>query len=95
MVFRLKHVWNLFTNIRSLWVSWLKTNVFHRKPFWIMEDSPGLSKTVRSMIQIKDMLVDFLKWEFPEVGNGQTAMFWFDSWNDRGLLIDFVLELVF
>lgn len=33
LVFRLKHAWNLFTNVESLWVSWLKSNVFHQKPF--------------------------------------------------------------
>lgn len=87
MGFRLKHVWNFFTNKDSLWIRWLKENVFHGKPFWLMEDSARLSKAVRSMVQIKDMLGDFLRCE---VGNGQTAMFWFDSWNDLGPLIEFV-----
>ena len=87
LVFRLKHVWNYFTNAGSLWVSWLKSNVFHRKPFWQMEDSPRLSKAVRSLIETKSMLVDFLKCK---MGNGQDAMFWFDSWNDLGPLIDLI-----
>lgn len=87
MVFRLKHVWNFFTNKDSLWIRWLKANVFHRKPFLLMEDSARLSKAVRSMVQIKDMLGDYLRCE---VGNGKSAMFWFDSWNDLGPLIEFV-----
>lgn len=87
MVFRLKHVWNLFSNPRSLWVSWLKGNVFHIKPFWLVEDSPRLSRAVRSMIQTKDMLLEFLKCE---VRNGQTALIWYDSWIDQGPLINFV-----
>lgn len=52
-----------------------------------MEDSPRLSKAMRSMIEIKSMLVDFMKCR---VGNGLNAMFWFDSWSDLGPLIDFV-----
>ncbi|CAG7901047.1 unnamed protein product [Brassica rapa] len=39
------------------------------------------------MIETKSMLVDFLKCK---VGNGQDAMFWFDSWSDLGPLIDFI-----
>lgn len=47
LVFRLKQVWNLFANVGSLWVAWLKGNVFHRKSYWITEESPSQSKTVR------------------------------------------------
>lgn len=52
-----------------------------------MEDSPRLSKAVRSLIKVKDLLVQFLKCE---VGNGRTALFWFDSWNDLGPLLTFI-----
>ena len=86
MVFRLKHVWNYFTNPDPLWVDWLKVHVFHRKPFWMMEDNPRLSKAVQSMVQTKDQLVDFLRCQ---IGNGKSAMFWFDSWNSLGPLIEF------
>ncbi|XP_013624393.1 PREDICTED: uncharacterized protein LOC106330483 [Brassica oleracea var. oleracea] len=86
MVFRLKHVWNYFTNPDPLWVDWLKVHVFHRKPFWMMEDNPRLSKAVQSMVQMKDQLVDFLRCQ---IGNGKSAMFWFDSWNSLGPLIEF------
>lgn len=87
MVFRLKHVWNYFTNADSLWVAWLNKNVFHRKPFWIMEDSPRFYKAVRSMLQLKDILVDFLRCE---IGNGHTATFWFDSWTEFGPLMNYI-----
>ncbi|KAG2314218.1 hypothetical protein Bca52824_017340 [Brassica carinata] len=87
MVFRLKQVWNLFSNPQSLWVSWLRGNVFYRKPLWLMEESPRLSRAVRSMIQTKDLLLEFL---ICEVRNGQIALFWYDSWSDMGPLINFV-----
>ncbi|KAG2321863.1 hypothetical protein Bca52824_015076 [Brassica carinata] len=87
MVFRLKHVWNFFSNSESLWVAWLKANVFHRKPFWIMEDSPRLSKAVRSMVQIKNILADFLRCQ---LGDWRTALFWYDSWTELGHLLNFI-----
>ncbi|XP_056866508.1 uncharacterized protein LOC130512479 [Raphanus sativus] len=52
-----------------------------------MEDSQRLSKAVRSLIQVKDWLLECLRCE---VRNGQTALFWFDSWNDMGPLLTFV-----
>ena len=49
LVFRLKQAWNLFSNSGSLWVAWLKSNVFGRKNYWLTQDSPRLSPVVRSM----------------------------------------------
>lgn len=85
-MFRLK-AWNLFTNVESLWVSWLKSNVFHQKPLWMMEDSPRLSKSVRSLVQLKDFLITFMRCE---IGDGQDALFWFDSWTELGPLLTYV-----
>ncbi|VVB10332.1 unnamed protein product [Arabis nemorensis] len=45
VVFRVKQVWNFFANAGSLWVAWLQGNIFHRKSYWITEDSNRFSKT--------------------------------------------------
>lgn len=87
LIFRLKHAWSLFTKNDSLWVTWLKSNMFHRKPFWLMEDSPRLSKSVRSLVQLKDSLKKFMRCE---IRNRQTALFWFDHWNELDPLITYV-----
>lgn len=60
VVFQLKQIWNFFTNSRSLWVAWVKGNVFLRKSFWVMNDSPHFSRTIRNMLILKPVLVDFL-----------------------------------
>lgn len=54
-----------------------------------MEDSPRLSKSVRSLVQLKDILIRFMQCE---LGNGQDAMFWFDSWTSLGPLLTYVGE---
>ncbi|CAA7031081.1 unnamed protein product [Microthlaspi erraticum] len=84
LVFRLKLVWNFFTNTSSIWVAWVKRNMFGRKTFWMMEDSPRFSATLRSMLQLKDSLREYMRCE---IGNGITASFWSDSWCELGPLL--------
>lgn len=83
-MFELKRVWNCFSQSGSLWVAWLHCNVFNRKSFWTTNDSQRFSPTVRSMLQQKPLLLDFLRCI---IGDGKTASFWHDYWTDLGPLI--------
>ncbi|CAA7028094.1 unnamed protein product [Microthlaspi erraticum] len=83
-VFRLKQIWNLFSNSGSLWVAWVKAHVFGRKGFWLTEDSNRISRNIRSMLQLKNDLMDLLRCE---IGDGNRGSFWFDYWNDMGQLL--------
>nr|VDD38956.1 unnamed protein product [Brassica oleracea] len=85
-VFTLKRVWIFFSSSGSLWVDWLKNHVFHRERFWSLSDSPRLSPTVRSMLQLCPVVSEFMRCE---VGNGGIASFWFDHWTRLGPLIQF------
>lgn len=89
MVFRLKQVWNFFSNAGSLWVAWLKKNVFRRCSFWLMEESYRLSGTVRSMMQLRDTLQDFLRCD---IWNGLSGSFWFDFWTEFRPFIQYIGE---
>ncbi|CAA7042993.1 unnamed protein product [Microthlaspi erraticum] len=71
----------------SLWVAWIRGNVFLRKSFWNTNDSPRFSRVIRSMLQLKHLLPTFLKCE---IGNRMDASFWWDSWTELGPLRDFV-----
>ncbi|KAG7541208.1 Reverse transcriptase zinc-binding domain [Arabidopsis thaliana x Arabidopsis arenosa] len=85
VVFQLKLIWIFFASAGSLWVAWLKGNVFHRKSFWVLEDSQRLSRTVKCMLKLKPLLKDFLQCE---IGNGKNVSFWFVNWCGLGPLID-------
>lgn len=89
MVFRLKQVWNFFSNPDSLLVDWLNKNVFKRRSFWVITDSARLSPNVRSMLQLRDALPEYLHCI---VRNGARASFWFDSWTDLGPFISYAGE---
>lgn len=83
-VFDLKRVWNFFSDAGSLWVAWLKANVFHNHCYWSISDSQRVSPTVRSMIKMRETVTEFLRCS---VGDGRVASFWYDFWTDLGPLI--------
>ena len=83
MVFRLKRIWLFFSSSGSLWVPWLTHNRFHDKSFWLVTDSPRFSHTIRSMLQLRDSLGNFMRCS---LGDGSTASFWFDYWTELGPL---------
>lgn len=83
LVFRLKRVWLFFYGSGSLWVPWLTNNRFGGRSFWLINDSPRFSRTVRSMLQLKQELQTFLRCN---VGDGNTASFWHDNWTELGPL---------
>lgn len=61
--------------------------MFLRNGFWLTNDSARFSPTVRSMLQLKPMLNDFMRCQ---IKNGASASFWYDTWTLLGPLISVV-----
>lgn len=59
--------------------------MFLRKSYWVTEATSRLSHSVKSMIQLKHYLPDFMRCE---IGDGKLISFWYDSWSDLGPLIE-------
>ncbi|KAG2313366.1 hypothetical protein Bca52824_024923 [Brassica carinata] len=72
-VFRLKRVWNFFI-IR-----------FIRNGFWLTPDSPRFSATIRSMLDLRPMLSNYMHCL---IGDRAAASFWYDCWTSLGPLIE-------
>lgn len=89
LVFSLKRAWHYFSKPDSLWVSWLSSNIFHRTNFWLMQESPRLSSTIRNMLQLRPMLKDYMRCL---IRDGTTASFWFDTWTELGQMISVIGE---
>lgn len=83
MVFRLKRVWLFFSASGSLWVPWLQSNRFGGRSIWLVNDSQRFSKSVRSMLGLRQELQSYLRCN---IGNGHTALFWYDYWTELGPL---------
>ena len=83
MVFRLKRLWQFFSCSGSLWVPWLNNNRFGGRSIWLINDSQRFSKTVRSMLELRQVLQSYLRCS---IRDGTTALFWYDYWTELGPL---------
>lgn len=83
MVFRLKRLWQFFSCSGSLWVPWLSNNRFGGRSNWLINDSQRFSKTVRSMLELRQVLQSYLRCS---IRDGTTALFWYDYWTELGPL---------
>ncbi|XP_048605414.1 uncharacterized protein LOC125582968 [Brassica napus] len=84
-VFALNLIWRLFTQARSLWVSWIQEYLLRQNSFWdIKEDNKG-SWMWRKILKLRPLAYQFIRFE---ARDGNTAFFWFDDWLQMGRLID-------
>lgn len=81
LIFKLKKLWNFFSNSGSLWVTRVSSNRFGGKNYWLVRDSQRFSATIRGMLQLKNYLPQFLRCA---VGDGVRASFWYDYWTELG-----------
>nr|ABD96942.1 hypothetical protein [Tarenaya spinosa] len=84
-IFRLKSIWMIFKESGSLWVAWLKENVFKKRGFWGALRSQRQSCHLRKLLGYKDHAREFLSCV---LGNGKTTTFWHDDWTGMGPLIE-------
>ncbi|XP_010530574.2 PREDICTED: uncharacterized protein LOC104807150 isoform X3 [Tarenaya hassleriana] len=88
-VFRLKLVWLLFSKAGSLWVAWVKSNIFKDKSYWGLKAHQNVSWNLRKLLQMRNQAREFIG---VKLGNGRDTSFWYDSWLDIGPLIVFIGE---
>ncbi|XP_010535335.1 PREDICTED: uncharacterized protein LOC104810684 [Tarenaya hassleriana] len=89
VVFRLKLVWLLLTKSGSLWVAWLRQNVFKRRGLWDTNATPSYSWNLNKLLRLRHIARNFVK---VELGDGYNTRFWTDNWSRFGPLIDVIGE---
>ncbi|XP_071700523.1 uncharacterized protein [Rutidosis leptorrhynchoides] len=82
-----KHVWNLVSFKKSLWVEWIYANKLKGKNFWDMGIDYNASSCWRGIINMRDVLRKHI---FHSVGDGRNTSFWFDIWHPSGPLCSIV-----
>lgn len=80
----LKLLWLLHTESESLWASWTKKHRLKHLSLWSIDEQKQSSWIWQSILKLRPLAERFIKCE---VGNGQLASFWYDSWNHLGPLI--------
>ncbi|KAL0758366.1 hypothetical protein Bca101_074516 [Brassica carinata] len=81
-----KLLWLLHTESESLWASWTKKHRLKHLSLWSIDEQKQSSWIWQSILKLRPLAERFIKCE---VGNGQLASFWYDSWNHLGPLIKF------
>lgn len=84
-VFAYRLIWSLFTLSGSLWVASTKVNLMKKGSFWTAPNSTLGSWIWKKLLKLRDEVTPFIR---VEIGNGENASFWFDSWLPHGRLID-------
>lgn len=82
----LKLIWLPHTENESLWASWSKKHRLKGASIWILDESKQSSWIWKAILKLRPLAENFIR---SEVGNGQTASFWYDYWLPIGPLIKF------
>ncbi|CAB83148.1 putative protein [Arabidopsis thaliana] len=79
-------IWRILSHGDSLWVKWIERFLLKKEPFWTVKENTSAGSWIwRKLIKFRDAAKTLCK---VEVGNGELASFWFDSWSPLGRLYD-------
>lgn len=81
----LRHIWNLFANAGSLWVSWVREYLLKGKSFWLVKVPQMCSWSWKKLLKLRDIAKNFLHFN---VGDGRGIHLWLDRWHQDGILYD-------
>ncbi|XP_024011406.1 uncharacterized protein LOC112086667 [Eutrema salsugineum] len=84
----LKLFWRIVTTKQSLWVRWTEVNLMRDGSVWLTPppttQSTG-SWMWKQILHIRHLAEAFLR---VRVGNGRSALFWYDNWSSLGNLLN-------
>ncbi|KAJ9536720.1 hypothetical protein OSB04_un000105 [Centaurea solstitialis] len=72
-----KHIWDLLSKRRTLWVDWIWRYRMHAGSFWSISTRPSWSWTFRKILSIRPMVRQFFSFQ---LGRGDQVNAWEDSW---------------
>ncbi|XP_071733557.1 uncharacterized protein [Rutidosis leptorrhynchoides] len=85
-----KHIWNLVSNKKSIWVKWIKEHKIGDRNFWSMDcETVEASSCWRGILRIKESIRSNI---FHKLGDRRGTSIWYDHWNPNGPLYKFVTK---
>lgn len=81
--FLFKHIWDILTNRKSLWVTWVHSNCVKGRNFWTIKKRNEWSWLIRNLLEIRPHCRRFF---ISTVGNGMKTHAWEDTWDVIGPL---------
>lgn len=79
----MKHIWDLLSKRRSLWVDWIWCNYIRDSSFWSVKSRPSWSWLFRSILNLRPSVRKFF---VMQIGSGEDANAWEDLWLPNGAL---------
>ncbi|XP_071733554.1 uncharacterized protein [Rutidosis leptorrhynchoides] len=85
-----KHIWNLVSNKKSIWVRWIKEHRIGNKNFWAMDgEVVEASSSWRGILRIKESVRSNF---FHKLGDGRGTFIWYDHWHPSGPMCKLMLK---
>ena len=75
----MKHVWEILTRTKCLWVDWIKTHLLKGRSIWQVRMPANPSWTWRKILQVREHYRNLFT---VKIGNGESTSLWFDYWMD-------------
>ncbi|KAJ9535325.1 hypothetical protein OSB04_un001567 [Centaurea solstitialis] len=78
-----KHIWDVLTRRKSLWVDWIWLHCIRNHSFWSIRPKQKWSWIFRKILKIRPSVRDFF---YFQVGTGMEIRAWEDTWLEAGPL---------
>ena len=57
----MRHTWNLFAQVGSIWLAWIKSNLRRVRSFWIIKISQNYSLGWRKLLKLGELTRQFIR----------------------------------
>ncbi|KAJ9535927.1 hypothetical protein OSB04_un000907 [Centaurea solstitialis] len=72
-----KHIWDLCSNRKSLWVAWISRFCVRQDSIWSIRAVPRWSWSFRKLLTLREEIRPYIR---VRIGNGKTTNAWEDNW---------------
>ena len=79
----IKHIWNLISNKKSLWVQWVRENYIGDGNFWEIWQKKSMNWTWKRFLELRKTVRHHI---VSCVGDGRNTSLWHDWWHPIGIL---------
>ena len=86
-----KHLWLLCSGEDSSWATWVRSYLLRGRSFWEVACPGDCSWSWRKILSLRSWVRRRMRFR---IGNGETALLWFDNWHPMGPIVDIMGERV-
>ena len=81
---RIRHIWNLFALVGSIWVAWINENLLRGRSFWVTKISIKCSWGWRKLLKLRELITQFIRSSLGD--EKKKKKLWLDWWHPDGIL---------